>query len=56
MPGIGLGLAISKAIMKAHDGTIHGESRSNGGARFTLTFPFLPPPAMKDDILETAGQ
>ncbi|EEO28678.1 DUF4118 domain-containing protein [Oxalobacter paraformigenes] len=43
-PGIGLGLAISKAIMKAHDGTIVGESRSDGGARFTLTFPFLPPP------------
>ena len=49
-PGIGLGLAISKAIMKAHEGKISGESRPDGGARFTLTFPFLSPPEMKDDF------
>ncbi|WAV91400.1 DUF4118 domain-containing protein [Oxalobacter aliiformigenes] len=49
-PGIGLGLAISKAIMKAHEGKISGESRPDGGARFTLIFPFLSPPEMKDDF------
>lgn len=49
-PGIGLGLAISKAIMKAHEGKISGESRPDGGARFTLTFPFLSPPEIKDDF------
>lgn len=49
-PGIGLGLAISKVIMKAHEGKISGESRPDGGARFTLIFPFLSPPEMKDDF------
>ena len=49
-PGIGLGLAISKAIMKAHEGKISSESRPDGGARFTLIFPFLSPPEMKDDF------
>lgn len=49
-PGIGLGLAISKAIMKAHNGKITGESRADGGARFTLFLPFLPPPEIKDEI------
>ena len=49
-PGIGLGLAISTAIMKAHEGKISGESRPDGGARFTLIFPFLSPPEMKDDF------
>ena len=49
-PGIGLGLAISKAIMKAHEGKISGESRPDGGARFTLIFPFLSPPELKDDF------
>lgn len=44
-PGVGLGLAISKAIMQAHGGTIQGETRAQGGARFVLTFPCGEPPA-----------
>lgn len=52
-PGVGLGLAISRAIMKAHGGFIHGETRYNGGARFTLSLPFSSPPVISDNLLET---
>jgi len=44
-PGVGLGLAICRAIMQAHDGTIRGETRSSGGARFVLTLPIGKPPS-----------
>jgi signal transduction histidine kinase/response regulator RpfG family c-di-GMP phosphodiesterase len=38
--GLGLGLAISKALVEAHKGTITPESAGrNKGAKFTLTFP-----------------
>ena len=33
-PGVGLGLAICRAIVEAHGGTIAGETRPDGGARF----------------------
>ncbi len=49
-PGVGLGLAISRAIMKAHGGFIHGETRYNGGARFTLSLPFSAPPLISDNL------
>jgi two-component system sensor histidine kinase KdpD len=39
--GVGLGLAICRAIIDAHGGTISGETRPEGGARFTLIFPEL---------------
>ena len=42
--GLGLGLAICRAIVEAHDGTITGESRPVGGARFTITLPLGEPP------------
>ena len=51
-PGVGLGLAISQAIMKAHGGTIQGETRTKGGARFILTLPFMPPPDLADEFPE----
>lgn len=51
-PGVGLGLAISRAIMKAHGGSIHGENRYNGGARFTLKLPFSSPPDISDNLLD----
>ena len=38
-PGVGLGLAICRAIVVAHGGAIRGETRPEGGARFVFTLP-----------------
>ncbi len=45
-PGVGLGLAICRAIVGAHGGTIAGETRAGGGARFTITLPLDEPPSL----------
>lgn len=45
--GVGLGLAICRAIAQAHGGTIHGATRPGGGARFTLRVPRGEPPSMQ---------
>lgn len=37
--GAGLGLAICKAVVAAHGGTIRAENRPGGGASFLLTLP-----------------
>jgi two-component system sensor histidine kinase KdpD len=44
--GVGLGLAICRTIINAHDGKIWAENRPGGGAvfRFTLSAAGLPPP------------
>jgi two-component system sensor histidine kinase KdpD len=47
-PGAGLGLAICRAIVHAHDGTIRGETKAGGGARFTIELPRLEPPSVED--------
>lgn len=48
-PGVGLGLAISRAIVQAHGGTIRGENRTRPGgvegARFTIELPRGTPPS-----------
>jgi len=46
-PGVGLGLAICRAIVGAHDGAITGENRPGGGARFTIELPRVEPPAIE---------
>jgi two-component system, OmpR family, sensor histidine kinase KdpD len=43
--GAGLGLAIARAIVDAHGGTIWAENRPGGGAVFAFTLPLEPPPA-----------
>lgn len=41
--GLGLGLAISKAIVEMHGGSIHARSEGRGkGATFTVTLPVAP--------------
>jgi signal transduction histidine kinase len=44
-PGAGLGLAISRAIVVAHGGTIGARLREPRGACFTFTLPLSEPPA-----------
>ncbi|RBC00989.1 two-component system sensor histidine kinase KdbD [Pseudomonas sp. MWU12-2115] len=44
IPGVGLGLAICRAVAHAHGGTIEGVTRPEGGACFTLRLPLETPP------------
>ncbi len=41
--GVGLGLAICRAIIRAHGGEIEAQARSGGGARIQLTLPTVQP-------------
>ncbi len=43
-PGVGLGLAICRAIVESHDGTIVGVNNRTGGVTFTFTLPLGNPP------------
>ena len=43
--GAGLGLAICRAIARAHGGEIEARRREGGGARFDVTLPATEPPA-----------
>lgn len=47
-PGVGLGLAICRAIVQAHGGSIRGETRlrhgARDGARFSISLPLGHPP------------
>jgi two-component system, OmpR family, sensor histidine kinase KdpD len=49
-PGVGLGLAICRAIMQAHGGDIRAASRiaPAHGAVFTLRLPYREPPALEE--------
>jgi two-component system sensor histidine kinase KdpD len=42
--GVGLGLAICRAIARAHGGTLRASNRPGGGAAFRLTLPRTEPP------------
>ncbi|MDM0035190.1 DUF4118 domain-containing protein [Variovorax sp. J22P271] len=43
-PGVGLGLAICKAVVNAHGGEIEAANAVGGGAEFTVTLPRRAPP------------
>ncbi len=49
-PGVGLGLAISRAIIDAHRGRIWAANNPAGGARFSFTLPLGKPPAIPEDL------
>ena len=48
-PGVGLGLAICRAIVEFHGGTIRVENEPSGGARFTFTLPKGEPPRVEEE-------
>ena len=39
VPGTGMGLAICKGIIEAHEGTIWAQNRLYGGTSFLFTLP-----------------
>ncbi|MGE8144106.1 two-component system sensor histidine kinase KdpD [Pseudomonas frederiksbergensis] len=56
IPGVGLGLAICRAIAQAHEGTITGVTRPEGGACFTLRLPRETPPVIEPFAQQTDEQ
>ena len=54
-PGVGLGLAICRAIIEAHGGTIRAGDSPEGGAAIVFTLPLGIPPSMPDLDAGEAG-
>jgi two-component system sensor histidine kinase KdpD len=50
--GAGLGLAICRAIMQAHDGRIWAQNRQGGGACFSFSLPLVASPPVALDVPE----
>jgi len=48
-PGAGLGLAICRAIVEAHGGTIAAANRGTGGASVWFTLPTGQPPSIEEE-------
>ena len=57
-PGVGLGLAICRAAIEAHAGSIAAINRAEGGACVIFTLPLGDPPLIEEEahFLEGAGQ
>ena len=45
VPGAGLGLAVCRAIVAAHDGRVRAANRAGGGSSFEIALPLEAPPA-----------
>ena len=55
-PGVGLGLAICRAIVEAHGGTIHAQPQAPGqGAAIVFSLPLGTPPALPEAELDDAN-
>ena len=52
-PGVGLGLAICRAIVEAHGGTIAAANRATGGACVSFTLPLGEPPLVEEEVVAT---
>jgi two-component system, OmpR family, sensor histidine kinase KdpD len=55
-PGVGLGLAICRAILEAHNGTISASNRPEGGACVTFTLPMGTPPVIEEEVDDGNGK
>jgi len=51
-PGVGLGLAICRAIVEAHGGTIGAAASPLGGAAFVIALPLGTPPEPPKELME----
>lgn len=51
--GVGLGLAICRAIIDAHGGAIAAGNRKEGGAEFRILLPLKTPPELEPETLES---
>jgi two-component system sensor histidine kinase KdpD len=51
-PGVGLGLAICRAIVGAHGGEIGAQRAEDGGAAIVITLPLGTPPALPEESYE----
>lgn len=54
--GIGIGLAICQSITTAHDGSIPGSNRPNGGAHFRFALPVPRVAAAESSIVDLTRQ
>lgn len=51
-PGVGLGLAICRAVVETHGGTIRAKNRASRGAEFIFTLPIGNPPRIDEAVIE----
>ena len=54
-PGVGLGLAICRAIIEAHDGEIVIANRPTGGSRVSFSLPLGEPPSIEEEMADGTG-